>query len=114
MLACVKICSIIFFTNNIQMAKKISNEIERETPLEDVAEPPVTPDIISAVEPVKERRQLTDEQREKQKANLEKGRLALAAKRDAAIQERAKMLHDAVVDAPPKAKKEEKKLKQIS
>jgi len=44
---------------------------------------------------------------------LEKGRLALQAKRDAAIQERAKMLHDAVVDAPPKAKKEDKKLQKI-
>ena len=54
------------------MAKKISNEIERETPLEDVAEPPVTPDIISAVEPVKKRRQLTDEQREKQRLTWKK------------------------------------------
>lgn len=95
------------------MPKKISNDIEREQPLgEDVA-PTTTPDIISAVEPVKKRRQLTDEQREKQRANLEKGRMALAAKREAAIQERAKMLHDAVVDASPKPKKDDKKLKQI-
>lgn len=96
------------------MAKKISNEIERGEPLEeDVKTPVATPDIISAVEPVKKKRQLSEEQRAKQAENLKRGREALAAKRDAAIQERAKMLHDAVVDAPPKAKKEDKKLKQI-
>lgn len=95
------------------MPKKISNDIEREQPLGEDVEPSTTPDIISAVEPVKKKKQLSEEQREKQRANLEKGRLALAAKREAAIQERAKMLHDAVTDAPPKAKKEDKKLKQI-
>lgn len=95
------------------MSKKIQNDIERiEEPLGDVQQT-ASPDIVESVQPLKKRRQLTEEQREKQKANLEKGRLALAAKREAAIQERAKMLHDAVVDAPPKAKKEDKKLKQI-
>lgn len=95
------------------MPKKIQNDIERiEEPLENV-QPPATPDIVESVQPLKKRRQLTDEQREKQKANLEKGRMALAAKREAAIQERAKMLHDVVVDASPKPKKEDKKLQKI-
>jgi len=95
------------------MAKKISNEIERGEPLEeDVKTPVSTPDIVESVQPLKKRRQLTDEQRAKQAENLKRGREALVAKREAAIQERAKMLHDAVVDAP-KAKKEDKKLQKI-
>lgn len=91
------------------MPKIISNEIER-TEEEALG---TNGDIIERVEPVKKKRHLSEEQREKQRANLEKGRLALKEKREAAIQERAKMLHDSVVDAVPKPKAEDKKFKKI-
>lgn len=90
------------------MPKIISNEIERKEE-ETLGEN----EIIERVEPVKRKRVLSEEQRAKQAENLKKGREALQAKREAVIKERAQMLHDSVVEAAPKPKKEDQKLKRI-
>lgn len=100
------------------MPQKKSNEIERSVDVDDsLGDHPslegVGNDIIDSVEPLKKKRNLTDEQRAKQIENLKKGREALQAKREQQIKERAHMLHDAVVDASPKPKKEDLKMKRI-
>lgn len=100
------------------MPQKKNNEIERSAEVDDsLGDHPslegVHNDIIDSVQPVKKKRNLTDEQRAKQIENLKKGREALQAKREQQIKERAKMLHDVVVDASPKPKKEDLKMKRI-
>ena len=76
------------------MPKKIINQIEREEPLEAESQ---EPDIVAKVEPVRKKRQMSEEQRAKQAENLRKGREAMQLKREAKIKEQAKMLHDTVV-----------------
>lgn len=107
------------------MPKKI-NTIERgtegEEPLESRApsnpavrdgdtggKPPRVHDtIVASVEPVKKRREMSEEQRQRQADNLKRGREALQQKREEKLKEQAKMLHDVVTEAKPKREKKDK------
>lgn len=97
------------------MPKKI-NDLERtdEDPQQSLGESQqLQQNIVMSVEPIKKKRVLTEEQRAKQLENLKKGREARAAKLDQQVKERAKMIHDTIVDTTPKPKKEDQKLKKI-
>ena len=95
------------------MAKKIINTIERENeePLE--TEEHHTHDIVAKVEPVRKKREMSEEQRAKQAENLRKGREAMMLKREAKIKEQAKMLHDTVVEVKQKAPKKDTKMEKL-
>ena len=93
------------------MPKKIINQIEREEPLEAESQ---EPDIVAKVEPVRKKRQMSEEQRAKQAENLRKGREAMMLKRESKIKEQAKMLHDTVVEVKQKVTpKKNNKMEQL-
>lgn len=107
------------------MPKK-NNSIERDAedihqtaePLADPVcrgqSPPTTPDrkrnCVERIEPVKKKREMSEEQRQKQAENLKRGREALQQKRQAKLQEEAKMVVEAV---KPKKDKVEELVKTI-
>jgi hypothetical protein len=85
------------------------NNIERERVEGQVIEN----EVVAKVEPVKKKREMSEEQKERQRENLRKGREALKEKREAGLKEKAKMLHDTVVEIKEKKPKKDTKMDQL-
>ena len=91
------------------MPKK-NNSIERDAEESHQTEEPLGEPVVAKVEPVKKRREMSEEQKQKQAENLRRGREALQKKREEKLQGEAKMITDAV---KPKKDKVEELVKTI-